>query len=50
MFLFKLICCFAGTLVFAAGVTGFENWLNSRPIVEEKEPPFYITKQLGEDR
>lgn len=46
MFLLKLICCLGGAVVLAAGVTGFEKWVESRPIVEEKESPFYIVKRI----
>lgn len=40
----KFICCIDITLVLACVVTIFVRWWEKRPIIEEKESPFYITK------
>jgi len=48
LFLLKLICCVGGTIILAGGITAFmERWEN-RPIVEERECPFYITRTYEE--
>ncbi len=48
MFWLSLICCFGGTVVLAAGVEGIMNWIEQRPIREEIETPFYITRTYKE--
>lgn len=48
MFLLKVICCIGGAIVAAGGVTGFEKWIESRPLVEEKDSPLYIVKDLSD--
>lgn len=44
LFLLKLICCIGGTFILAGAVTSFMEWWEKRPIIEEREPPFYITR------
>lgn len=44
IFLLKLICCVGGTITLAGRITAFMNWWEKQPIIEEKEPPFYITR------
>lgn len=43
VFLLKLICCIGGTIILAGTVTSFMERWEKRPIVEERERPFYIT-------
>lgn len=44
LFLLKLICCISGTIILAKAMNEFMRWWASRPITEEKEHPFYITR------
>lgn len=48
MFILKLVCCIGGTIIMAGCVTAFMNWWEARPVVEENEPPFYITRTYKE--
>ena len=48
MILLKLICCIGGTFIIAGAMTAFMNWWDARPLVEENERPFYITKTYQE--
>jgi len=48
MLILKLVCCIGGTIILAGGVTAFMNWLEVHPVVEENEPPFYITRTYKE--
>lgn len=48
VFLLKLICCIGGTIILEGAVTSFMEWWEKRPIIEEREPPFYITKTYKE--
>ena len=47
-FIQKLICCIDGAVILACAVTAFMNWWEAHPVVEENEPPFYITRTYKE--
>lgn len=44
MFMLKLICCIGGVFILGGVITAFMSWWDKRPIKEEKERPFYITR------
>lgn len=48
MLILKLVCCIGGTVILAGVITAFMNWWEAYPIVEENEPPFYITRTYKE--
>ena len=45
LFLLKFICCIGGTVILAGGVTAFETWLEKKPLIEEKDQPFYLQRR-----
>lgn len=44
MSLLRIIFCLIDTALLARGINLFMHWWENRPIVEEKEHPFYITR------
>ena len=48
MFFLNLICCIGGSIILAGAMNGFINWWYKRPVKEEKQPPFYITRTYAE--
>lgn len=44
MFILQIIFCLIDTALIGWGINLFMNWWENRPIIEEKERPFYITR------